>query len=112
MSRKSDSVRLYRILELLTDADKIVARHGTVPSTLEDTEGEYAILMILSQIGEVLGKIEDDAFVRALPVREATGLRNLIVHDYEGVNRRQIHLIFEHSLPELKRAVQGLLESP
>ena len=42
-----------------------------------------------------------------IPWREVYGLRNRIVHDYEGVNLKSIWEIISDDLPELK---QMLLE--
>ena len=109
MSRKSDTARLYRVLELIDDAYEIVHRHGTLQETLDDKEGEYAVFMIISQIGEILGRIESEEYVAALPIREASGLRNVIVHDYEGVNRNRLAVLFDISLPELRAKIATLL---
>ncbi len=110
MSRESDAARLSRILELIDDASMIARRHGSVRRALEDKEGEYAIYMVVSQIGECLGKIETPEYASRLPVREATGLRNVIVHEYEGVSRKRIEVLFETSLPALRKTILALMK--
>ena len=109
MSLKSDTLRLHRVLELIQDSQEIIAKHGSLESAISDMEGEYALMMILTQIGERLGKIETQDFLAALPVREATALRNVIVHDYEGINKKRIRLVFEQSLPQLKKSIEAIL---
>ena len=109
MSHKSDLARLYRVLELIQDAEDIIQNHGTIESTLRVKEGEYALMMILTQIGERLGKLESAEFTSRLPIRESNALRNVIVHDYEGINTSRIKLVFERSLPELKAQIMSMV---
>ena len=63
-----------------------------------------ACVFNLSQIGEQVNKIDED-FEMAhpeVPWRQVYGLRNRIVHDYEGVNLKLIWEIIESDLPTLK----------
>jgi uncharacterized protein with HEPN domain len=109
MSHKSDLARLYRVLELIQDAEDIINNHGSIEAALRGKVGEYALMMIITQIGERLGKLESAEFTSRLPVRESSALRNVIVHDYEGINTNRIRLVFERSLPELKQSIQALI---
>ena len=57
----------------------------------------------LSQIGELANKL-DDSFTDSRPDilwRALYGLRNRIVHDYEGVNIQLVWAIIREDLPEL-----------
>ena len=49
------------------------------------------MMLCLSQIGELLGKIESLGIVDQLPVRLETGLRNVIIHNYDGIDRVQLY---------------------
>lgn len=109
MSREADQARLERIVVYIKDVDDIVRRHGGVSPTLDDVEGQYAILLCLTQIGELLGKITDPAYQEDLPIRLAVGLRNIIVHDYEGVDMRVIEYTITKQLPALKVSIDRLL---
>lgn len=109
MSRRADLARLERIAAYIDDVTEIAERHQSLTQALEDKEGQYALLLCLTQIGELLGKVSTPEFVDQLPVRLATGLRNVIVHDYEGVNMIIVENTIKESLPELKRTIQVLL---
>jgi uncharacterized protein with HEPN domain len=64
----------------------------------------------LSQIGELTTKLNDD-FKKANPQvawAQIYGLRNRIVHDYEGVNLRLIWEIIFDDLPELQRELAAI----
>lgn len=62
-----------------------------------------ACVFNLSQIGELANKIEKDfeESTASIPWRVLYGLRNKIVHDYEGVNLVLIWDIVKEDLPEL-----------
>ena len=65
----------------------------------------------LSQMGE-LCRIVDAAFAEChpeIPWREMNGLRNRIVHDYEGVNLRLVWEIISGDIPSLRNILKALL---
>ena len=68
-----------------------------------------ACVFNLSQLGELANKVDKDfqKIHNTIPCREVYGLRNRIVHDYEGVNLKLVWEIISDDLPELK---QMLLE--
>lgn len=69
-----------------------------------------ACVFNLGQIGELANKIDKD-FETAhneIPWRELYGLRNKIIHDYEGVNLTLIWEILETDLLELKNKLEEL----
>ena len=83
----------------------------TYDSFAEDTKLVEACVFNLSQLGE-LCRIVDDTFAHThpeIPWREMYGLRNRIVHDYEGVNLRLVWEIISEDIPELKNTLQTLI---
>lgn len=72
-----------------------------------------ACVFNLSQIGELANKI-DAEFEKnnsIIPWRVLYGLRNKIVHDYEGVNLILIWDIVKEDLPELKSQLEELYDT-
>ena len=70
-----------------------------------------ACVFNLSQLGEIANKA-DEEFRNAhkeIPWRQVYGLRNKIVHDYEGVNLKLVWEIISDDLPELKETLEGFL---
>ena len=70
-----------------------------------------ACVFNLSQLGEIANKV-DEEFQNAhkeIPWRQVYGLRNKIVHDYEGVNLKLVWEIISDDLPELKETLEGFL---
>lgn len=82
----------------------------TYESFAADTNLVEACVFNLSQFGE-LCRVADDTFTAAhpeIPWREMYGLRNRIVHDYEGVNLMLVWEIITEDLPELKESLQSI----
>lgn len=82
----------------------------TYKSFASDTKLVEACVFNLSQLGE-LCRVADDAFTAAhpeIPWREMYGLRNRIVHDYEGVNLMLVWEIITEDLPELEQVLQSI----
>ena len=100
---------------------------GHIGHTLEYCDGQAfadfaanrmlqeACVFNVMQVGELARHGFDAAFVQAhpeLPWREMSGLRNRIVHDYEGIQMRMIRETiaedFPALLPELKKIRDGV----
>ena len=93
------------ILEMIENIEKIIKRHGGVVKALEDFEGQMAIFMGISQIGEVLNKFPEDFIQKYNLTEEKIGAyytRNYIVHDYEGVDLIIVEKILRNNIPLLK----------
>ena len=76
----------------------------------EDSKLVEACVFNLSQLGEV-SHLADEAFTSAhpeVPWHEMYGLRNRIVHDYEGVNLKLVWEIISEDLPALLHILRNL----
>lgn len=70
-----------------------------------------ACVFNISQLGEIANKVEPE-FEKAhpeIPWRQIYGLRNRIVHDYEGVNLKLVWEIISTDLPDVKKQLKALL---
>jgi uncharacterized protein with HEPN domain len=80
--------------------------------TIEDFEKNalvrHGVLHCLAIIGEAAGRIAEgsEVDVPGLPWRKMKNLRNVIIHDYEGINLPLIWAIVTIELPQ----VVGVLE--
>lgn len=69
-----------------------------------------ACVFNLSQIGELASKL-DASFIQAhsnMPWKQLYGLRNRIVHDYEGVNLILVWEIVQNDLPDLVEMLRSI----
>lgn len=100
------------VSKMLTYIDKILRYCGGME--YEDFKANEIVLEAcvfnISQLGEVANKV-DTEFEKAhseVPWRQIYGLRNRIVHDYEGVNLKLVWEIIRTDLPEVKELLKAL----
>lgn len=108
MSNTSINAKIEFILEMIENIEKIIERHNGIVDTLDDFEGQMAILMGLSQIGETLKKLPNEIVEKYDLKKDKEGAyytRNYIVHDYEGVDLGFIENILRVYLPNLKEKI-------
>lgn len=69
-----------------------------------------ACVFNLSQLGELVGKIDSEyrAIHKEIPWTQIYGLRNRIVHDYEGMNFMFVWEIICNDLPELQEMLMNV----
>ncbi len=68
-----------------------------------------ACVFNLSQLGELVGRVDSEyrAIHKDIPWSQIYGLRNRIVHDYEGVNFVLVWEIICNDLPELREMLRN-----
>lgn len=71
-----------------------------------------ACVFNLSQIGELTNKLDKEYLIKYsdIPWLKMKGLRNRIVHDYEGVNLKLIWEIIDTDIKILKEQLLKLIE--
>ena len=77
---------------------------------MADSKLVEACVFNLSQMGELANRVDDDFALSCpeIPWRLLYGLRNRIVHDYEGVNLTLIWEIITGDLPPLRDALSKI----
>ena len=107
---KEETVKLRNALMHIGEIEKSLARHGSIADTLNDFEGKNSVLMSILQIGENLKKISAKQIAKEI-IDGAYYTRNVIAHDYEGVNLAIIERIVRDDLPGLKQTILELLNA-
>ena len=101
------------VQKLIAYADKIInyCESCDYEQFISDTKLVEACVFNLSQMGELANRIDED-FAAAhpeVPWRHIYGLRNRIVHDYEGVNLQLIWQIIADDRESLKESLTNIL---
>ena len=107
--KKDDTVYLQHILECIRRIEEDIAegRERFMSShTLQD-----AVLRNLQVIAESTQRLSEavKATQPDIEWRKITAFRNILVHDYLGIDLETIWDITQRDVPELKRAVETIL---
>ncbi len=108
--RLSDKQRLLHILESIAEIEKYTS-HVSLDSFMENSMMRYASIKQIEIIGEAANQISTDTKNRFSDIqwRQIVGLRNVLVHEYFGVDNQLVWQIIVHDIPNLKVAVQAIL---
>jgi uncharacterized protein with HEPN domain len=71
------------------------------------------VIRQLEIIGEATKRLSEDLRSQhaEVPWRRVAGLRDVLIHDYMGVDLAAVWVITQENLPALKRQVQSILRS-
>jgi uncharacterized protein with HEPN domain len=78
---------------------------------MTDYKTMSACVFSLSQIGELVGKLSDDLIDSAnhIPWKKIKGMRNKIVHDYEGIQYNTVWDVLTVFLPQFIEDIDSLI---
>ncbi|HSL89676.1 MAG TPA: DUF86 domain-containing protein [Ignavibacteriaceae bacterium] len=78
----------------------------------KDEKTQYALIRVIEIIGEASKKIPAEIKDQSqdIPWREISGMRDLLIHDYFGVNIQVVWETGKNDLPELKEKIQRLIQ--
>lgn len=107
-----DSDSLTNILESILKVENYTSSFQDADTFMEDSRSFDAVLMNFIVIGEMVAKLSDDFKNRHFEIEwwKIKGLRNIVAHDYFGVDAEEIWQIIHYKLPALKSFVQLLLK--
>ena len=108
---KDDRLFLIHIHECIEHIDSYIAGKDK-QEFLDTTLVQDAVLRNLQVLAESTQRLSEAAKESAGEVDwfKIAGFRNVLVHDYLGIDIEQVWNILEKDLPELKRQVEKLLQ--
>ncbi len=106
-----DELYLRDIVEAIRLVERYAA--GKTYAIADDELVRTWVLYHLMVIGEAARSLSPQtrAMHPEVPWRRIGDLRNVIVHQYSGVDIPTVRLVVERDLPELKRTVEAILQS-
>jgi uncharacterized protein with HEPN domain len=111
MNERSYLMFLEDIIESIEKIE-IYIRELTYNAFIEDSKTVDAVVRNLEIIGEASKRIPDNIKenLKEVPWHRMTGLRNIIAHEYFGIDLNIIWKIIKENLPEVKPSLKKLLK--
>ncbi|MEE8435583.1 MAG: DUF86 domain-containing protein [bacterium] len=104
--------KLY-ILHMLECSDRIVSytQEGR-EAFFQDTKTQDAVVRNFEIIGEAAKRVGQGIRSRApaIPWTQVAGFRDVLIHQYEGVDLEEVWKRVDQDLPPLKKALEALLK--
>ncbi|MDH4098495.1 MAG: DUF86 domain-containing protein [Nitrospira sp.] len=106
---KDDRARLDDILEAIERIERYAQRGR--PAFETDELLQTWLIHHIQIIGEAARKLSETARSASpeIPWRQIMTMRNVLVHDYFGVDMEEVWVAVQRDIPDLKRKVQSLL---
>ncbi|MBN1781405.1 DUF86 domain-containing protein [bacterium] len=107
---RSDLERLYDVIESIERIEKYTT--GNKARFFADELVQTWVLYHLQLLGEAVVRISTEITDRypEIPWRQIIGMRNILVHDYFGIDADVVWNVVENDLPELKKNIGILIE--
>jgi len=105
---EGDVLYLIHIAERIDRIEAVAGRGRT--AFLADPILQDAIIRNFEVIGEAVKRLSPDLTARyaEVPWRQVAGFRDVLIHDYMGVDLPAVWNVIERDLPGLKKAIAEL----
>lgn len=110
--KNKEYMSFVKMIEYIDKANKYVNGYD-FEQFCKDEKTVDATIFAISQIGELVKNISKETMNKYNNIEwnMIKGLRNRIVHDYEGISLKSIWYVIENDLTELKENVQKILDA-
>ena len=78
-----------------------------------DTRTQDAVVRNFEIIGEVVKRLPNELLAKQahIPWRAIAGFRDVLIHDYAKIDLDEVWLTIERDIPQLKEAIQHLIDN-
>jgi uncharacterized protein with HEPN domain len=111
MSEK-DKANLLAIIDSCLKIEKFVHDIWDTDAFFADEKTFDAVLMNFVIIGEAVGRLTDELKEKEtqIPWTKIKGFRNMVAHDYFGVDAEEVWQIIKNNLPELVKEIIKIIK--
>lgn len=106
---KHDALYLEHILERIRMTEMFTA--DGYDTFIQSLLIQEAVIRNFEVMGEAARRISEQTRLQypSVPWRKITGLRNVLIHDYDSIDLNQVWKIVEHELPVLKPQIEDIV---
>ena len=109
-NKMGNKIRLNHILDAINDIE-IFLKDADYKIYESDKMMQSACIHQLQIIGEAANHFSDEFFKEYEDIEwaEIVGLRNMLIHEYFGIDIRIVWQVLQNDLPRLKKNIQKIL---
>ena len=103
---------LESIIEAIDRILEYTSAYENADEFNEDYRNFDATMMNFVIIGELIGKLSDDFIYKnpGIEWHKIKGLRNIVAHDYFGIDAEEVWQIVKNKIPKLKADISIILK--
>lgn len=108
-----DFVSIMNILDAIEKISNYTDTHSHADSLYNDNKSFDAVLMNFIIIGEMAARLSDDFRAQTDDIVnwfKIVGFRNIIAHNYFGVDAEEVWQIIQENLPELYKLLYNVMK--
>jgi len=107
---RSDLERLHDVIEAIERIEKYTTENK--PRFFSDELIQTWVLHHLQILGEAIARVSSQLTGQhpEIPWRHIIGMRNILVHDYFGIDVEVLWNVVENDLPKLKKNIEALID--
>lgn len=112
MYNQKDIDNLLDIIDYIDKIEKFVKDIPDADAFFKNELVFDAVLMNFINIGESIGRLSGEIMAKheEVPWQRVKSFRNIIAHDYLGIDAEEIWQILKKRLPKFKKDVQSVLK--
>lgn len=112
MKKRNPAIYINDIFEQINKAISFT-NHMDFNDFRKDEKTQYAEVRALEIIGEAGKKIPDEITNKYndIPWKEIKGMRDILIHEYFGVNTEIIWKTIKEDLPELRNKIKKIIDN-
>jgi len=105
-----DKQRLLHILEAISEIESYIA-NSSFETFLENSMMRFASIKQIEIIGEAANYISEETKIKFNKTewRQLIGMRNILIHEYFGVDNHLIWQVITDDIPELRIQIENII---
>jgi len=109
-NKPGDSVRIQHILDAINEIE-LYTEGITFDGFMKNSMMRFACIKQLEIIGEAAKRVTEELKHKYPHInwREIVGLRNILIHEYFGIDERIVWEIIQNDIPKLKSNLKPLI---
>ena len=109
-SKLGDMQRLLHILDAISEIENYTAKTN-LPAFLNNSMMRFASIKQIEIIGEAANSISKETKAKFTEIewKQMAGMRNILIHEYFGVDNNLIWQVIMEDIPKLRSKIENII---